>query len=699
METYRHPKALSCLHTYCKECIQTLLCHRSKDQEITCPQCRKPVPVEGNNADNLPTVFFINELIDIYNAMKQASVKANIACQNCSEEKAVAFCYSCDEKGLFICTKCKGTHKQMKVFADHNVVSLANLREGSLIHLPSKKAPIYSCSKHNGNLKKLYCSTCNQLICCKCTFKDHPEDGGHKIERVKSVATAFRRELKSLPLQDADRTLTQALCRLDLLKKSITKQSESSQLRIQNEFSELQYFLEEYKKSLLRQGKETAEEEISSIERQENKLKMAKGECESVVDFVKLTSDSACDEEIITMKKSIETRIQKLATMLEHIKSNPIETANMIVATPSKEEVKKVAKKYGFIAFLEGTNIGAMTSKPSVVRFRFVNEIDQPAPAITAELQSLIGRPWIVPAKVSRKSPSVYELSFTPRKRGRHQMTVRIDGTDIATSPIFVHHSPKNLGNPIKKFKYESTWRIAVSDNGDIYVTQYSLKRYVHVHRCGAIKRIVKCVDNTAKGIDVDSKTGSVFISGENTLQKYNSVGQLVKQIKSYGSQPGEFRHLNDIRFYKNKVYVCDSGNGQVKIFDSELKYIHSFGTKEKETGQLEWPEDIDFDTDGIAYVVDCNRKCVILFSPMYEYLREVYANSTITPSLAFPVAIRIHGDHMYISDGQQGVLVCHKSTGKVVHHFSRNRGVSMGVAIDVDGYVYSCCDNSIFIY
>ena len=66
---------------------------------------------------------------------------------------------------------------------------------------------------------------------------------------------------------------------------------------------------------------------------------------------------------------------------------------------------------------------------------------------------------------------------------------------------------------------------------------------------------------------------------------------------------------------------------------------------------------------------------------------------------MQFPVAIRIHGDHMYISDGQQGVLVCHKSTGKVVHHFSRSRGIPMGVAIDVDGYVYSCCDNSIFIY
>jgi tripartite motif-containing protein 2/3/tripartite motif-containing protein 71 len=708
MEVYCHPKALTCLHTYCKECIQKLIRHRSKDQEITCPQCRKPVPVEGNNADNLPTVFFINELIDTYNTMKQASVKAEIACQSCSEEKAVAFCYSCDEKGLFICAKCEGAHKQMKVFADHNVVSLANLQQGSLIHLPSKKAQTYSCSKHNGNLKTFYCSTCNQLICRDCTLADHPKDGGHKYDFVNSVATAFRCELKSLPLQDADRTLRQALSQLESLKKSVTEQSESSQQRIQNAFSELQ---QKYKKRLLRQGKEATEEKIRTIKRQQNEIKMVKGECESVMDFVKLTSDSACDEEIVTMKTSIETRVQKLATMIEHVKSSPtIETASMIVATPSKEQVEKLIKTYGFIAFLEGTSFEAMTSKPSVIKLRFVNAIDQPSvgalTGIGAELQSLIGRPWVVPAKVSYKSPSIYELSFTPRKRGRHQLTVRIGDTDIiATYPIFVHHPPKNLHTPIRKFEYESTWRIALSNTGDIYVTQFSLKRYIHVHRCGAIKRIVKCVDDTtAKGIYVDSKTGSVFISGDNRVQKYNSVGRLVKQIESHGSQPGEFCYLNDIRFYKNRVYVCDSGNGKIQIFDSELMYVHSFGTTGSEIGQLQWPEDIDFDTEGIAYVVDSERKCIVLFSPTYEFLREI--NSTITPPLAFPVALHIHGDHMYISDAQEGVIVCHKSTGKVIHrclndsrHHWQGDIIYMGISVDMDGYVYSCHHNSVSIY
>lgn len=164
--------------------------------------------------------------------MKQASVKAEIACQNCSEEKAVAFCHSCDEKGLFICAKCEDAHKQMKVFADHNVVSLADLKQGSLIHLPSKKTLTYFCTKHNGNLKKLYCSTCNQLICHDCIHVDHPKDSGHKYDFVNTMATAFRSELKSLPLQDTNRTLAQAFSQLELSKKAIIEQGESSQQRM-----------------------------------------------------------------------------------------------------------------------------------------------------------------------------------------------------------------------------------------------------------------------------------------------------------------------------------------------------------------------------------------------------------------------------------------------------------------------------------
>ena len=290
--------------------MQSLVHRRSKDQEIVCPQCRTDVPVTGNNVENLPTVFFINELIDIYSAMKQASDNVNIACQNCSEGKAVAFCQSCDEKGLFICAKCKGAHKQMKVFAiaDHKVVSLTELKQGSLIHLPSRKMPTYSCSKHNGELRKLYCFTCSQLICRDCTLVDHTKDNGHKYDFVNSVASAFKKELvtKLLPIQDAHVAAAQAISQLEESGKAITEQGESCKQKIAKAFDELQALLEKYKKLLIMQAGEATERKKSTIGKQQNKLKKAKSECEGVIEFAKLTSDSACDEDIVSVKASIE---------------------------------------------------------------------------------------------------------------------------------------------------------------------------------------------------------------------------------------------------------------------------------------------------------------------------------------------------------------------------------------------------------
>ena len=64
LETYHDPKALACLHAYCQECIQQLLLQQQRDQEVECPQCRSVVAVAGNDPSSLPTVFFINGLIE-----------------------------------------------------------------------------------------------------------------------------------------------------------------------------------------------------------------------------------------------------------------------------------------------------------------------------------------------------------------------------------------------------------------------------------------------------------------------------------------------------------------------------------------------------------------------------------------------------------------------------------------------------------
>ena len=531
---------------------------------------------------------------------------------------------------------------------------------------------------------------------------------------MNSVALAFKKELamKLLPIQDAHVAAAQAVSQLEVSRKAITEQGESCKQKIARAFDELQAVLEKHKKLLLSQAGEATEWKKSTIEKQQNKLKIAESECEGVIEFAKLTSDSACDEDIVSVKANIEKRLQEVAIKTKHIMLISAETASniMITAIPSKDEFEKFISKQGFIAFLaiEGSHTGATIGKPSVFKFRLTNVQDQPSLGsltITAKVQSLAGNKVIVPAAISSKIPSVYEVSYTPDERGRHQLIIQVNTNETATFPIFVNHLVTSLGTPVRVIKSGATncaWRIALSDNGDIYFTQHRIECYVHLDHNGQVKRTVKCVKNKfARGIEVDSKTGSVFISGNHKLQKYNSCGELVKEIGDVtpGAQPGKLHEPNDVRFHKNKIYICDSGNGRVQIFDPELNYVHSFGTKGKEVGDFQWPEDIDFDADGNAYIIDSKRKCVLLFSPTYQFIMEI--NSTLTPPLIFPIAVRVHGDYIYISDIYRGVLACHKSTGKVMHHFSdtpfdlrghtHSQVFPVGIAINADGYVYVC--------
>lgn len=680
---------------------------------ITCPQCRGDVHIDGNNVDNLPTVFFINELIDIHSAMKQASDNVEIACQNCSESKSVAFCQTCDERGLFICASCTAAHKQMKVFSNHVVISVSDLKQGSLIHLPSKKMPTYFCSKHNGELKKLYCFTCSQLICRDCTLVDHSKDSGHMYDFIKTVATTLREELKVkvVPIQNACNEVSQAMSQLETAKQTIADLGGNFAEKIATSFSRLRALLDQHEKLLLRQTKEAFRKNLEMIESQQNSLDMAESECKSVCEFVKMTAENACDEELVTMKESIESRLLELHDKLKNVKLTPTETSNVVIAMPSPYKLENLVTKQGFVALLEGKDKGATIGQRSLFKLRLTDLHNRPSnvtATVGTELSSLVDKS-IIPTIVTNKIPSVYEVSYTPNTRGRHQLKVMINDYGVASYQVLVDHSPISLGTPVRELKSRGTdhaWRISLSTNGEMYITRYTCGQYAHLDCDGSLKRNVECVNNeTARGIAVDTVTGNVYISGNHRLQKYNLCGELVRESggANAGNQPGEFYEPNDIRFFKNKVYICDSGNGRVQIFDPDLKYTESFGNKGRKPGEFGWPEDIDFDVDGNAYVVDSHKVCVMVFSPAYQFMKCIGfldENTSIKPRLILPLSVRIRGDHMYVGDPHLGVSIYCRHSGTLIQRFLEGNqdsgGISklacpVGLDIDVDGYLYVC--------
>ena len=182
LELFTEPKTLTCLHSYCKECLNKMTKTSNKYDSILCPLCRDVTAIPESGIEGLPTNFFIKNLLEV---AELKSKNENLLCSNCEDGlKAIVRCLECDQ---FFCEKCLDAHNRLRPYQEHKVVDLKNL----LSPTSSREFhPAMKCSDHD-LVCKFYCRTCNILICRDCTVVDHPQIS-HSVTNLKDVADQCR---------------------------------------------------------------------------------------------------------------------------------------------------------------------------------------------------------------------------------------------------------------------------------------------------------------------------------------------------------------------------------------------------------------------------------------------------------------------------------------------------------------------------
>ena len=139
---------------------------------------------------------------------------------------------------------------------------------------------------------------------------------------------------------------------------------------------------------------------------------------------------------------------------------------------------------------------------------------------------------------------------------------------------------------------------------------------------------------------------------------------------------------------------MCDSYNGRVQVFDSNLNFVRLFGTRGDAPGQLKKPRNLDLDTKGN---IGLNKDQVLVFNEDGKYLHQFGQKGQGKGELNEPEGLCISGDYVYVTEwGNSCVSVFHTS-GEFVHSFGKygsDRGElrrPYGIAIDQDGFVFVC--------
>ena len=120
------------------------------------------------------------------------------------------------------------------------------------------------------------------------------------------------------------------------------------------------------------------------------------------------------------------------------------------------------------------------------------------------------------------------------------------------------------------------------------------------------------------QGIAIDG-SDNIYVSSNNKLQKFTSSGELIACARGIN-----FRDPYGVTLYKDDVYVyiCDSNNHCIKVFDLDLNFIRSIGSYGKERGQFNTPYDVKFDTDGWMYVAEWGNERVQVMDNYGHFIR-----------------------------------------------------------------------------
>jgi predicted membrane-bound mannosyltransferase/streptogramin lyase len=126
--------------------------------------------------------------------------------------------------------------------------------------------------------------------------------------------------------------------------------------------------------------------------------------------------------------------------------------------------------------------------------------------------------------------------------------------------------------------------------------------------------------------VDVD---GNVFVVDtlNHRVQKFSPAGQFIAAVGAVGVEDGQFANPFTAETYEvndgpwgigvdpqGNVFVADTWNHRIQVFDNDLKFVRSFGT-----GELFGPRDVVIDAAGNVLVVDTGNKRIAVYSATGE--------------------------------------------------------------------------------
>lgn len=195
----------------------------------------------------------------------------------------------------------------MKVFANHEVSTLEELKEGRGRIIITKPPPPPTCKIHKERVK-IYCFDCKTLICRDCIVFDHKD---HKCDFVKTATPVVKKELQKglASLRDIHTTIRDAAGCVKESKDKIGKRKEMITASVRQSFDMLHKVLNQCEEDLMARVSTAVDKEVKWLAFQEESVNISSAVIQSLIDFVENITN-ATEEELVSQHSQLLRRMK-----------------------------------------------------------------------------------------------------------------------------------------------------------------------------------------------------------------------------------------------------------------------------------------------------------------------------------------------------------------------------------------------------
>ena len=719
LDLYTNPKTLPCLHSFCEACIERF--PQDKEGEtyyLSCPTCRHRTELPGGGAGAFPAAFTLNNFIDVHSLLKKVSDPQQVTCDNCTTVNATGYCKDCSK---FLCQKCIDGHKGWPPIAHHKMANLdevaASVSSTSQLLAPGKQeAPLICPIPSHDEPLKIYCETCDSVICRDCTVRTHKD---HEYDLVSASYTKHCQELEhSLnPVKGKIEALKKILSALAEREGEIRERGEGVLEEIHEMVEEMMNVLRESERKLSEEAKRVTDAKLEVLSGQAKSAQISLSLLEHIEDYVEESVKTGTPQQVLGSKKQMMERMSEVTTQINVEELEPKEKADFVLSKDIKSlhHIGDIVT-YSCTALQQcKVKIGHFEHFAKEKKVSFSLSMKAPdSSLVSVPVSSLkcslvpVGKgdePIDTTVTTTSTHPGVCRIHCNPSTSGTHTVKVQVYDVELEDTSLVIPFNPYNI-TPVRTItEFDHPWGVAVSDDGHVIVAEWDGRRVTTLDNKGKkVKSFggrVNVQFSKPRGVAI-TPDNFILVSDGKRIQKISMDGDYIASVGEVGSGSLQFSCLAGLAIspITGQVYIADEGNHRIQVLNPDLTFSHSFGSEGSANGQFKNPYDIAIDSQGLVYVADFNNNRIQKFSPDGKFVAQFGSIGSGPGQLNGPRSITIDTAGtglVYVSEWYNHRVSVFTSDGVFVSSFgSKGSNIDQfngpaGLTFNKEGLLYVC--------